>query len=254
MVLPAALISRITTTLLVVCFVLAGFAPLARCGSTTQPTTAPAGFPQMSQWLDELASSDAAIREAARLHLMSLTRDDLPAVQEWLTSHANLAPSQSLALRPIVEQIYLAGEPYVKCDPPRGFLGIMMESGLFIDLQQPNENSQAPGVVVVGRLPGYCAARTLKDGDVILGTVNPTVTFTSSQELGNVVADMEPGTVVNLRVMRHGQLIKVPLTLDCKPAELEAAGSPDQFQARRAQEFEKYWQKTFAPLLHETVG
>lgn len=220
----------------------------------TQPTTAPADPRQVGQWFNDLASSDAAVRDAARAHLMRLDRADLPALMQLVRRHRPLAPAQAASLRPIVEQIFLTGEPYTK-EPLQGFLGIMMEASAFgpRDLQQPNDNGPPSGVVITDRFPGFCAARSLHDGDVVLGTTAPAETFNSPDDLKIAIGRLQPGSLVRLQVLRRGRVIEVPLTLDCKPAEVDSQG-PELFRRARSEKFDQYWRDTFAPLLKESVG
>jgi hypothetical protein len=231
------------------------FASVARAGATTQPTTAPADQRLMAHWLSELASQDAAIRESARDHLMHMGRSELPALQQLVAKQRPLAPSQAAGLRQIVQEIYLAGEVYEK-DPTHGFLGILMDESAFTtrDLQQPNDNTQIPGVVVADRFAGFCASRSLRDGDVILGTVDPPQVFNSPTDLKFAVSGLEPGSVIQLQVLRHGQVIQIPLTLDSKPTEVDNLNAAEGFRARRAVKFDQYWQQSFAPLLKESLG
>lgn len=234
---------------------------------TTQPTTAPSDVHLISRWFSELASSDAAVRDAARAHLMRLDRADLPILQQLVRRSRPLTPAQAAALRPVVEEIFLAGEPYKK-EPTQGFLGIIMDqSGLGArDLQQPNDDAQghrnngvggasvASGVVIADRFPGFCASRSLHDGDVILGTAEPAQAFNSPDDLKFAIGSLQPGAVVRLQVLRHGQVVEVPLRLDCKPAEVDSLEAAESFRRERAEKFEQYWHGTFAPLLKESVG
>lgn len=226
---------------------LAGDAP------TTQPTTAPTDRTAISKWIADLASTDPAARDAAKTHLMHLSRGDLPALQELLRRSRPLAPSQAVVLRQIVQEVYLAGESYEKDPMNGGFLGIAMDGILGRqDLQQPNDDGHAPGIVVADRFAGFCASRMLRQGDVILGTSNPPQVFTSILDLQNAIGGAEPGSTIRLEVLRQGQVIHVSLTLDCRPAEVGT--SPDNFRRERAEKFDDYWRETFAPLLKDSVG
>jgi hypothetical protein len=229
--------------------------PLVRAGDapTTQPTTAPTDRNSISKWLVDLASSDSAVRDAAKVHLMHLSRGDLPMLEQLLRRSRPLAPAQAVVLRQIVQEAYLSGEPYVKDPTNSGFLGIAMDGVLGQqDLQQPNDNGQAPGIVVADRFAGFCASRMLRQGDVILGTAKPPQVFTTITDLQNAVRGAEPGSMIHLLILRQGQIIQIPLTLDCRPAEL--GNSPENFRRERAEKFDDYWHETFAPLLKDSVG
>jgi hypothetical protein len=207
----------------------------------------------------DLASTDPATREHARDRLMRLNRNELAELQQVLRRTPRLAPSQIISLRQIVQEVYLAGEPY---EPDKeggtahGFLGIVMDPAALEqhDLQQPNDNGQAPGIVVAGRFSGFCAARMLRDGDVIIGSLGPEKVFNSSESLKDLISGTEPGSTIRLRVLRHGQIIQVPLTLDAKPLDASSYDAAEVFRRERAEKFEDYWRQTFAPLLKESVG
>ncbi|HSU69784.1 MAG TPA: hypothetical protein VLJ39_23065 [Tepidisphaeraceae bacterium] len=241
------------------CAALGGFsAASAADAPVTQPasppTTRPADPVMMGRWLRDLASPEFVVRDAARTQLMHLSRQDLPALQELVRKVSPLSPPQALALRQIVQEVYLAGEPY-DASGNHGFLGILMDEAAMStrDLQQPNDTGIIPGVVVADRIPGFCASRMLRDGDVILGTVEPAQVFNSSNDLKNVIGSLEPGTLVHLQVLRQGQVIEVPLTLDRRPVEADE-NFAENFRFRRGEKFKEYWRHTFAPLLRESVG
>jgi hypothetical protein len=236
---------------------------VADATATTQPaptTLGPATLPaseaaSMGRWLSDLASSDSATRESARVQLMRLNRDDLPALEKWVEHARPLAPSQAVALRQIVQEVYLAGEEYEKKEN-QGFLGIMMDAASLSnrDLPRQNDHEAAPGVVVADRIPGFCASRMLVDGDVILGTTDPPHVFNSPADLQTVIVASDPGTIIHLQVLRHGQVIDVPLKLDCKPIEADGELATENFRLRRAEKFNDYWRASFAPLLKEIIG
>ena len=229
-----------------------------------EPTTLPsepsklAG--EMSRRLADLASPEADVRESARERLMQLRREDLPTFAKQVDAARPLAPAQAAALRQIVQEIYLSGEDYDK-EPGHAFLGIMGGGPDYrgqADIGQPDDGSQPVGVVVFDRIPGFCAARTLLDGDMILGATDPDRAFTSFEELKQTIAGLAPGAIVHLRVLRRGKLIDVPLTLDVKPvaADADAGWAVQELRDRRAAKFSDYWNRTFAPLLkpRETAG
>lgn len=248
-----------TTPLILALLLIAVLAPVARAEPATQPsaepTTAPADVRKMDRWLADLASADAGVRDAARLEFMKLSRHDLPALQQLVKRNLPLAPSQAASLRQIVQEVYLSGEPYEK-DSAHGFLGILMDEAAFgtRDLQQANDTNLVPGVVVTDRIPGFCAARMLRDGDVILGTTEPPQVFNTPTDLKQAIGTLEPGSVVRLQVLRQGQVIQVPLTLDCRPLEADSFDTAENFRVRRAEKFNNYWEETFAVLLKETLG
>lgn len=230
----------------------------------TEPAAVRAENPRIAQWFSELASTDPAMRESARDRLMRLKRDDLPKLQQLLARSQHLVPSQIVSLRQIVQEVYLAGEPYEKdvdkSGAQHGFLGILMDTDVNADVQQPNDTGRAPGIIVGSRFSGFCAARALRDGDVILASLKPDNTpekiFNSFDDFRATISIDDPGSIVRLQVLRQGQIIQVSLTLDCRP-KLKDDNNPDalmDFCRERQQKFDEYWGATFAPLLHESVG
>lgn len=227
----------------------------------SEPATRPAAQVidqgAIAKWFSDLAGTDPETREHARDHLMRLTRGDLPQLEQLLRRTPRLAPSQVIALRQIIQEIYLGGEPYDKETEggEHGFLGITMDQvdSSPQDLQQPNDEGQAPGIVVAGRFSGFCAGRMLRDGDVILGCTGPDTVFKTTRDLINAISGAEPGATLRLKVLRHGQVIVVPVVLDSRPRGLDPR-NVDSFRQQRAEKFDEYWRQTFAPLLKESVG
>lgn len=217
----------------------------------SQPTTQPGSPDAMAQWFAELASSDAGVRDSARLNLMLLKPQDLPGLGKLVRESRPLAPAQAMSLRDIVQEIFLSGLPYDR-DATHGFLGILMDTTALTirDLDPQIEGIESPGVVVADRIPGFCAARRLLDGDVILGLADSTRLFRSAQDLKQAIGGLEPGRTVRLRILRHGQVIDVPLTLDAHPLDIDQDGG-ESFRVHRAEKFNEFWQRSFAPLLKE---
>ncbi|HXE55966.1 MAG TPA: hypothetical protein VN541_23270, partial [Tepidisphaeraceae bacterium] len=164
-------------TLAVVVSLLAGLCAIPTIARGQKPTTEPATQPvsedSIAKWFSDLNSADTSARHAACAKLMRLKRTQLTELRDVVEKSRPLAPSQASALRRIVEEVYLAGEPYEK-DDTHGFLGILMDTAALSvrDLAGTNEPMETPGVVVADRIPGFCASRTLLDGDMILGMAN----------------------------------------------------------------------------------
>ena len=79
------------------------------------------------------------------------------------------------------------------------------------------------GVVIVERMPGFVGARMLLDGDVVLGVAErPDVRMLGVNEFQMVVRQITPGTTVHFQVMRQGQVMRVPVTLDPRPFDPES--------------------------------
>ena len=249
---------RVATTLSVLLAIALSPAPTRAAEPATRPAAESSGQPSMAKWFSDLASTDPRTREKARDALMCLNRNDLPRLQELLRRTPRLAPSQVIALREIVQEIYLAGEPYAKDTTggvEHGFLGITMDQvdSPQQDQQQPNDNGQSPGIIVAGRFSGFGAGRTLHDGDVILGSLDPDKVFNNANALKQAISGADPGVVIRLKVLRHGQIVVVPVVLGSMPKDLTPE-SADSFRRERAERFDEYWRESFAPLLKESVG
>ncbi len=229
-------------------------APTSRPSASTLPAEASA----MSRDLSNLANPDAEIREAGRNGLMRLRRQDLPELRNLVEKSRPLLPSQSAALQQIVREVYLADEKY---EPDgRGFLGILMEpdaaaAAMRQDFVPDNDNPpKSLGVTVSDRIPGFCAARRLLDGDVILGTSRPFKPFHQSDDLKNVIGQIRPGAIVYLRVLRRGQVIEVQVTLDAHPSDTLREDNVPDFRLKREKKFEAYWRREFEPLVRRNIG
>ncbi|MCS7034763.1 MAG: hypothetical protein NZ561_12340, partial [Phycisphaerae bacterium] len=129
-----------------------------------EPVRAPAAAADspVRQWLAELASEEAAVREEARRNMLGMSRQQLLELRQLVAAGEARLPAQQAALAEIVRHVYLATEPY----PPapgddRSFIGLsgwrLLDTGRYT------------GVTFERRLPGFDAYRALEDGDVILG-------------------------------------------------------------------------------------
>jgi hypothetical protein len=206
------------------------------------------------RWFEELDDADGAVREAARLKLMGMRRQDLPAFQRLVQENLPLMPSQAAVLRQIVMHVYLAGEKY-DTTGAEGFLGVkMQETSVRLPAADGAEQfAPAVGVVIVERMPGFVGARMLLDGDVILGVVErPDVRTLGMYEFQMVVKSVTPGTTIHFQVMRQGQVIRVPVAPDPRP--FDADGLMQDLIYRRQRKAEDYWEKSFAPTVKESVG
>ena len=229
----------------------------------TQPT-APADFTEppvpplaptspIRTSLANLASPDAAQRDAAATALMGLDRTQLWQLHDLLHDTNGIAPAQAAALHQIVIHDYLATEPYVT--DPGGFLGLMSTD------YQPIDEPPRLGVPVDELEVGFPSFRMLRRGDLILAVlVDPdapatqlpnmlTPDFATLQvAISKAGADHE----IALDVLRGGQRIRIRLKLAPRP-RLSLA-SPRIFFNERLQQAEAFWQHTFLPLLQQRVS
>lgn len=212
------------------------------------PATQPVSPTLVKRLVSQLNHKDAAVREAARLALMGLKRDDIPTLRDAVAQSVPLEPSQEAVLKDIVTQIYLAGDMYLAEDD--GFLGVRLAGW-----QKPEERALLAiekGVAIVSRIPGFCAFRHLQDGDVILG-VSEGMPINSPDELIAAVSRFKAGQTITFDIQRQGKLMKVSITLDRRPIGL-GNNSIDEFIGNRADRANDLWEKTFAPLVAEKLG
>ncbi len=236
-------------------FSFALFAPFAPSRSLlfavdTQPSN---NAPPIAKWFWQLGDADPQVREAASVNLMGLRPEDLPQLQKLVAESLPLPPAQATVLRQIVEQIYLAGESY-KATPGQGFLGIQtMRTTVKMDSALDDHPFFA--IVVYRRVPGFCGARALRDGDVILGVIErPNLDLTDVRDFSTAVREIGPRQLIHLQVLRHGQVREVPVTLDPRPMDIDIDTAIDAMVEMREAKFREYWEQSFGPLLKEQTG
>jgi hypothetical protein len=190
--------------------------------------------------IGQLASDDPSIREDAEGKLMDLKRADLPMLRGAAMSQGPLLPGQVLALREIVTQVFLEGEPYMTDLDAPGFLGIHCPEG-------------KEGLLVLERIPGFPGFRYLRRGDMILGLLDwPRLATGSWQDFVNSVAKFYPGEVLRLSVERGGRMLVIAVPLDFRPSMIGGPGVTDESQdpwlvAREARA-QAYWESEFAGI------
>jgi hypothetical protein len=222
------------------------------------PATVPATQPMQNvAWVKRLVGQLAAdsypIREGARVALMGLKRADLPALREAIKGSLPLEPSQVTVLREIVTQVYLAGDLYSSEEDEPGFLGV--HTPFWGRVEERSRLGVERGGVVVSRVPGFCAFRMLQDGDVLLSmdAGAGTVEFTSPKHLTDSVKAIKAGQTILFEVLRQGEIVNIPITLDRRPTDGEI-DRIEEFTGRRIDQADELWERDFAPLLSEQVG
>jgi hypothetical protein len=213
---------------------------------------APASQPSADSirtWYLQLADRDPEVRERARIDLMGIQRKDLPALEKVVAENRPVQPSQAAVLRDIVRHVYIAGEPYQAASSSSGFLGMRWENG------EEGFWPDPPGVIVDERIPGFCAYRMLRPGDVIVGIEElPDVQFANRTDFTNAVQRFEAGETITFLVLRGGNVQKVPLRLDARPAAAVLGRAPElmiAFESERLTKADEYWSRAFAPLVEE---
>jgi hypothetical protein len=236
-------------------------APAAAAAPTTRPlvssATRPAGdVATLTRLIAQLADDDYSNREAARIALMGLRRSDLGVLRQSVQQSMPLEPGQIIVLRDVVTQVYLAGDAYLPDDQGAGFLGVSLpvwsrpEDRALLTLER--------GVAVVSRVPGFCAFRMLQNGDVLLSmtTAAGTVELNTPERLSDSVKAVKAGQTITFEVLRQGEVLTVPITLDPRPFNLDNMGAIwlQEFTGRRADQANEVWERDFAPLFAEKLG
>ena len=236
----------------------------------SQSSGKPASEASLQTGFNDLAASDAAVRERAYSALLGLTRDDLPALHRIVERNRPVAPSQRGALREIVTHVYLSGEPYPG-EVRSGFLGLLMPMLDSVEVRRPeqpdeftiNDNAgeaglrPAPstGVPIEYRIPGFCAFRALREGDVILSIVRPMPKRLHEwNDLSPTIRRFRAGDTITFEVLRQGKVLEVPVTLDALPlVATENAWMSEILPARDAAA-EEYWNTHFAGLVEDRAS
>jgi hypothetical protein len=213
--------------------------------AATQPTPR-TDLPTVRRWISQLASDNYQTREAARIALMGLKRQELDTLRQAVIQNLPLAPNQLINLREIFTQIYLAGDIFIPDASDGGFLGIKL-------LTKPEEETYPieRGVTVLFRLPGFCAFRMLQNGDVILSIHSDAGdrALNEAMELSSAVSSIKAGKTITLEVLRQGRILNVPITLDRRPLRTNQPAALQEFINDRADRADEIWERDFAPLL-----
>ncbi len=200
----------------------------------------------MAKWFAALSHADPREREAASRSLLTLEREDLPALHKLIEDSQPLSPSQTAALHDIVVHVFLSGEDYIRSN--KGFLGVHLATSYASVAVEGNEEETQPmrGAIIVDRVPGFAGYRAFQDGDVVLSIKErPDVTIQSKDDLQTIVMSSAAGTVLHMRIVRNMREMEVTITLDARP---DVADIEEETNIRE-KEGEEYWQQEFAPLV-----
>src|SRR4051794_34683812 len=170
---------------------------------------------------------------------MGLSPRDLPTLRRIVADNRPVMPAQAVVLREIVTQVLLSGDEYVT-DGREGFLGVrpcevnMTIRAAPVPVGIPNADLPGAdpdsiiGVAIMERMPGFCGARALQDGDIILSIIErPAVQFHNPSEFSQAVRFMGAGQSIHFQIVRQGQVVRVPITLDPLPeAARQIPGGP----------------------------
>jgi len=233
-------------------FALAGDVP------STQPDE-PLLADRVAQCISALGNPDPELRARAREALLSSgKRSDLETIRSVVQASRPLMPSQIAALKEIVQHLYLTGETYEK-NATAAFMGVQLTPISVAWSPAGGVPGVLSGQAIANRFPGFCGYAALEDGDVVLevGTHGQARLPVAGEMLATFVRSMRPGSTADLRVLRQGRLVTVPIRLDARPACLDdarfqlpaAESSMEKLLSDRQAAADRYWDTTFAPLL-----
>jgi hypothetical protein len=212
---------------------------------------------QLQSLIAQLASDDPHQRETAVYDLMGLKRKDLPDLRAAAISQSPLLPGQVTALRQIVMQVFLAGEPY-RIDPDElcGFMGVNFGT---VDIDRRSSD----GITVADCIPGLPAYRVLRPGDMIISILNwPKLPLRTANDLMRAIMYLDAGQTVRLEIMRSGHPMIVDIQLDFRPdfrpAEYRSLGIEmsdiNNWIENRRQKAQAYWDANFAVIDPAATG
>jgi hypothetical protein len=181
---------------------------------------------------------------------MGISRADLEKLRNLVATNRPLAPSQAMALREIVDQVYQATDPYEPIDNHSGFLGVPLPPNAII--ADANDDDSQSGMLVTSRIHGFCAYRFLQDGDMIVAINDRPIR--TGRDLSEIIAASRGGDMINVEIVRGGQHVHVQFKLDVRPnwasQQLPLGQTTTQDNVReRQRKADEYWDQNFATLL-----
>ncbi len=228
----------------------------------TQPTIRVPDDAPIRRWFDRLADRDPKVRSQARVDLMGLGLDDLPALRQLVVEHQPLVSTQAAALHDIVIQMFLRDEKYDVTDGRTTFKttidGDQRPFFLGIRWLDPYEVEPRLGVPFDERLPGFPGFRYLQPGDMIMGVYfDPTLPLDQSPNtethlpsmLINAIKGSPEVQNIVLQVLRDGERIRIAIKMAPKP--MQEFDALEGFTADRVTRADAYWREKFVPLLDE---
>jgi hypothetical protein len=201
---------------------------------TLTQTLRAADLAHLQSLVSQLASDDPRLRQKALDDLMDLQKEDLPTLRAAALSQSPLLPGQIAGLRDAVAQVFLAGETYPH--GPSAFLGIRY-------MPAPE------GIIVMDRIRGFPAYRSLQNGDVIVQLIDrPNVQFHQVNDFANAIVSYGPGDVVRFSILRNGRAMMISVPLDFRPVEITNTATDDDWIQAREKRAEAYWNQEFSVL------
>jgi hypothetical protein len=195
----------------------------------------------------DLSSRVPSRREAARHHLVSLSRPGLDLLRDAIRECARELGPEEDELHDVVIQAFLATETYT-FEPDHGFMGVQFDPDQF------NEDSPYEGVEIRHIIPGLCASKYLEEGDVVLVVTieKEQRPLRSALEMMNLIGSLPAGQQLNLTVLRRGRTLSVDMTLGGRPPGIEQ--NMPNFEANRQTDAEAYWDDHFAAFFNPAAA
>ncbi|HEX8522378.1 MAG TPA: hypothetical protein VF669_08990 [Tepidisphaeraceae bacterium] len=236
--------------------------------ATTSPATLPAN--QLAALVTDLGNLDSAVRERARTRLLAIGADELTALRNVVAKNPSLNKSQVIALREIVNHVFLATQNYPQLQQ-MGFLGVTLAPIKVSTLEQHDELEGADpldqlieankeerattAVVVQERMPGFCGFGAFQTGDIIVAIQDdPPIRIESVGRLQLSIRARAAGERITFQILRQGKKIDITLTLSGYPDALLPGVDPTDFRREREEAATNFWNQTFAPLLGQRVS
>jgi len=229
----------------------------------SQPATRPAATAELlSERLISLNDSDPAIREAARRELLALRLEDLPTLLEavrLLPEGFRSSSLLALTLRDAVVHIHLRdakarllASRRAEIGIGRAYLGVTLGGDLW-----KGEYSGRSGAPIRATAPGFVAYEVFEEGDLLIGvrTEDGLERLTTVNDLHAVFQRLAPGDHVEFLVVRGGRILRIPVTVDERLADLPGLDEEwDESEATALREADAFWQERFVPILSQRGG
>ena len=174
----------------------------------------------------------------------------MESLREAVARNLSVAKEHEELLEDIVEQVFLASEPYQSIEQ-HGFLGVMFDPDEVLPAEDPTALPYF-GVEIYAVLPGLAASKCLEVGDVVMAVKVGATTYelASPQDMKKTVSSLPAGQRVTFRILRKGKMLSVEAVLCARPAGLiDAPGVIEQFTSDRQSRADDYWEQHFAPIL-----
>ncbi len=176
--------------------------------------------------IESFIQTDAVVNRGNSGGALVNTFGELVGINAAIASHTGVYEGYSFAIpvnivKKVVNDIMEYGETQ------RGYLGVQIQD-INAEFAEANNLENTEGIFVAGVVENSGAADAgIEIGDIIL-SVNKTKTNTLSSLLG-LIAQYNPGTIVNVKVNRNNKVREINVTLKNKNGNLAAINSSDSF-------------------------